>query len=194
MTHVVGSFLPVSPSLTVADCPECRGSSTVILGRCSVCFAEFFEADGYLQPWRDQPPSPAPRRSPTEPALIPPWLSFLRESATRPEPVTQPRNSRGLSLLTSEGLVTGRTGSPRRTASCPLVREHAVLTVGGTLGRADKPRPGAFLVLHLATVPRIVWVRVLLGRCLSAGLRTGPEPAPFPLGWVGRRTVDLREC
>jgi len=52
---VVYSLLPVSPSLTVADCPECRGISTVIFGTCSVCFAEFFEDDDDLQPWRESP-------------------------------------------------------------------------------------------------------------------------------------------
>lgn len=57
---MVGSLLPVSPSLTVADCPECRGISTVIFGTCSACFAEFFQDDDYLQPWRDQAPSPEP--------------------------------------------------------------------------------------------------------------------------------------
>jgi hypothetical protein len=35
----------MSPSLVVADCPECRGVGTVILGTCEVCFAEFFEGD-----------------------------------------------------------------------------------------------------------------------------------------------------
>jgi hypothetical protein len=57
---MVGSLLPVSPSLTVADRPECRGFSTVIFGTCSACFAEFFQDDDYLQPWRDQAPSPEP--------------------------------------------------------------------------------------------------------------------------------------
>jgi hypothetical protein len=38
-----GSVRVVSPSLTVADCPECRGVRTVILGICEVCFAEFIE-------------------------------------------------------------------------------------------------------------------------------------------------------
>jgi hypothetical protein len=57
---MVGSLLPVSPSLTVADCPECRGISTVIFGTCSACFAEFFQDDDYLQPWRDQAPSSDP--------------------------------------------------------------------------------------------------------------------------------------
>lgn len=47
----------MSPSMTVADCPECRGVNTVIFGTCGVCFAEFFEDDDDLQPWRDQPPS-----------------------------------------------------------------------------------------------------------------------------------------
>ena len=35
----------MSPSLIVADCPECRGAGTVFLGRCEVCFAEFFDRD-----------------------------------------------------------------------------------------------------------------------------------------------------
>jgi N-acyl-D-aspartate/D-glutamate deacylase len=43
--------------MTVADCPECRGVNTVIFGTCGVCFAEFFEDDDDLQPWRDQLPS-----------------------------------------------------------------------------------------------------------------------------------------
>jgi N-acyl-D-aspartate/D-glutamate deacylase len=47
----------MSPSMTVADCPECRGVNTVIFGTCGVCFAEFFEDDDDLQPWRDQLPS-----------------------------------------------------------------------------------------------------------------------------------------
>lgn len=55
-----GSFERVSPSLTVADCPECRGISTVIFGTCGACFAEFFEDDDDLRPWRDQAPSPEP--------------------------------------------------------------------------------------------------------------------------------------
>ena len=42
---MVASFLPVTPTLTVADCPQCRGISTVIFGTCAVCFAEFFEDD-----------------------------------------------------------------------------------------------------------------------------------------------------
>jgi len=33
----------MSPSLLVADCPECCGVRTVILGVCEVCFAEFGE-------------------------------------------------------------------------------------------------------------------------------------------------------
>jgi hypothetical protein len=33
----------MSPSMVVADCPECRGMGTVILGTCGVCFAEFYE-------------------------------------------------------------------------------------------------------------------------------------------------------
>ena len=53
--------MPVSPSLTVADCPECRGNRTVILGTCGVCFAEFFDDDESPQPWRDQASSPEPR-------------------------------------------------------------------------------------------------------------------------------------
>jgi hypothetical protein len=52
---MVGSLLPVSPSLTVADCPECRGISTVIFGTCGVCFAEFFEDDDYLSHGRIRP-------------------------------------------------------------------------------------------------------------------------------------------
>lgn len=32
----------------VADCPECRGAKTVILGVCTVCFAEF--DDEHTQP------------------------------------------------------------------------------------------------------------------------------------------------
>ena len=47
----------MSPSVTVADCPECRGVNTVIFGTCGVCFAEFFEDDDDLQQWRDQLPS-----------------------------------------------------------------------------------------------------------------------------------------
>jgi hypothetical protein len=31
----------MSPSLVVADCPECRAVGTVILGTCEVCFAEY---------------------------------------------------------------------------------------------------------------------------------------------------------
>lgn len=50
---MLGSVSPVSPSLTVADCQECRGISTVIFGTCSVCFAEFFEDGDDLQPWRE---------------------------------------------------------------------------------------------------------------------------------------------
>jgi hypothetical protein len=46
----------MSPSMIVADCPECRGVNTVIFGTCGVCFAEFFE-DEDLQTWRDQLPS-----------------------------------------------------------------------------------------------------------------------------------------
>ena len=38
--------------MLVSDCPECQGRDTVILGTCSVCFAEFFEdingADTYF--------------------------------------------------------------------------------------------------------------------------------------------------
>jgi hypothetical protein len=45
----------MSPSVTVADCPECRGVNTVIFGTCG--FAEFFDDDDDLQPWRDQLPS-----------------------------------------------------------------------------------------------------------------------------------------
>ena len=47
----------MSPSVTVADCPECRGVNTVIFGTCGVCFGEFFDDDDDLQPWRDQLPS-----------------------------------------------------------------------------------------------------------------------------------------
>src|SRR4249919_2268432 len=57
---MVASLSPVSPSLTVADCPECRGISTVIFGTCSACFAEFFQDYDYLQPWPDHAPSPEP--------------------------------------------------------------------------------------------------------------------------------------
>ena len=32
--------------MLVSDCPECQGRDTVILGSCSVCFAEFFEDEG----------------------------------------------------------------------------------------------------------------------------------------------------
>ena len=35
----------MSTSLIVADCPECRAVGTVILGTCSVCFAEFVEGE-----------------------------------------------------------------------------------------------------------------------------------------------------
>jgi hypothetical protein len=35
----------MSPSLTVANCPECRGVRTVIMGVCDVCFAESAEND-----------------------------------------------------------------------------------------------------------------------------------------------------
>lgn len=42
----------MSPSMLVSDCPECHGRHTVILGTCSVCFAEFLQdaddADGYF--------------------------------------------------------------------------------------------------------------------------------------------------
>ena len=31
--------------MVVADCPECRGRATVILGTCQLCFAEFYEDD-----------------------------------------------------------------------------------------------------------------------------------------------------
>jgi hypothetical protein len=31
----------MSPSLVLADCPECRGIQTVVLGSCRACFAEF---------------------------------------------------------------------------------------------------------------------------------------------------------
>jgi hypothetical protein len=78
---MVGSLLPVSPSLTVADCPECRGISTVIFGTCAVCFAEFFEDDDELQPWRDQAPSLSPQRSPTEPALTPAMAEPFHEKS-----------------------------------------------------------------------------------------------------------------
>jgi hypothetical protein len=74
-----GSFGRVSPSLTVADCPECRGISTVIFGTCGACFAEFFEDDDDLQPWRDQAPSPEPPTLPTESALIPATAELFLE-------------------------------------------------------------------------------------------------------------------
>lgn len=38
----------MSPSLLVADCPECRGQGTVVLGTygvCMACFAEFRDYD-----------------------------------------------------------------------------------------------------------------------------------------------------
>lgn len=44
----------MSPSLIVADCPECRGIRTVILGVCDVCFAEFGENHD-PGPWHDGP-------------------------------------------------------------------------------------------------------------------------------------------
>ena len=44
----------MSPSLIVADCPECRGIRTVILGVCDVCFAEFSENHD-PEPWHDGP-------------------------------------------------------------------------------------------------------------------------------------------
>jgi hypothetical protein len=44
----------MSPSLIVADCPECRGIRTVILGVCDVCFAEFGENHD-PEPWHDGP-------------------------------------------------------------------------------------------------------------------------------------------
>jgi hypothetical protein len=48
-------YSPVmSPSLIVADCPECRGIRTVILGVCDVCFAEFGENHD-PEPWHDGP-------------------------------------------------------------------------------------------------------------------------------------------
>ena len=46
---MVGNLLAVSPSLTVADCPECRGISTVIFGTCSACFAEFFTGRSQIE-------------------------------------------------------------------------------------------------------------------------------------------------
>jgi len=69
VSSVVASFLPVTPSLTVADCPQCRGISTVIFGTCAVCFAEFFEDDDYPQPWREPAPTPEPDARPTEAAF-----------------------------------------------------------------------------------------------------------------------------
>jgi hypothetical protein len=54
---MVGSLLPVSPSPYGGRLPGVR---TVIFGTCSACFAEFFQDDDYLQPWRDQAPSPEP--------------------------------------------------------------------------------------------------------------------------------------
>ena len=69
MSSVVASFLPVTPPLTVADCPQCRGISTVIFGTCAVCFAEFFEDDDYPQPWREPAPTPEPDARPTEAAF-----------------------------------------------------------------------------------------------------------------------------
>jgi hypothetical protein len=38
----------MSPSLLVADCPECRGQGTVVVGTygvCMACFAEFRDDD-----------------------------------------------------------------------------------------------------------------------------------------------------
>jgi hypothetical protein len=38
----------MSPSLLIADCPECRGQGTVVLGTygvCMACFAEFRDDD-----------------------------------------------------------------------------------------------------------------------------------------------------
>jgi len=59
------SKLPaVSPSLAVADCPECRGIRTVIFGACSVCFAEFFDYDEDLQPWTESSPLSSIRLTP----------------------------------------------------------------------------------------------------------------------------------
>jgi len=43
----------MSPSLVVANCPECRAVQTVILGFCRPCLAEF-EEDDHPELWQNE--------------------------------------------------------------------------------------------------------------------------------------------
>ena len=68
----------MSLSLQVADCPECRGVRTAILGTiglCFACFTEFVVDDDDLQPWRESA-SPLSILASAPPSReLPPWLS-----------------------------------------------------------------------------------------------------------------------
>ena len=83
---------PMSPSLTVTDCPECRGNGTVIFGTCAVCFAEFFDDDDDLQPWRDRPISRLSSDLGTgHPAMVEPRRKAGPHPSHRTMPVVEPQ-------------------------------------------------------------------------------------------------------
>ena len=64
----------MSPSLIVADCPECQGVGTVILGTCGVCFAEFIE-DDEDRLWRSE-------EHPSVRAALSRWQAFGHDGPT----------------------------------------------------------------------------------------------------------------
>jgi hypothetical protein len=97
----------MSPSMVVADCPECRGVGTVILGTCQVCFAEFYEDDhddrAYFSHGGSHPLSPIPPGAVSAPSLAVADLSVDRILPRTPSPEEKPTED----VDTPRGIVTG---------------------------------------------------------------------------------------